>query len=311
MKPSKQINHTDKNYFEVAPGIWGMKIIFVNIYMIAQDDHWILVDAGLGGFAGKIIKMAADLFGENKPPAAIILTHGHFDHRGAIDGLLKKWDVPVYAHALEQPFLRGRASYPPPDPNVGGGLMSLLSVFYPKRPINLGNRLQTLPKDGTVPFLPDWQYVFTPGHSPGHISLFRTKDKVLIAGDAFVTTKQESAVSTLASLKILSGPPKYFTPDWLSAKDSVIKLRDLQPAIAATGHGKPMEGAALTRGLDHLAANFDEVAVPSYGRYVKEPAVMNRAGMQFIPSAKISPVIALSFLGLLGLITFSAYRKLR
>jgi glyoxylase-like metal-dependent hydrolase (beta-lactamase superfamily II) len=61
--------------------------------------------------------------------------------------------------------------------------MSLLSVFYPKRPINLGNHVQSLPDDGTVPFLTNWQYVNTPGHTPGHISLFRVKDRVLIAGD--------------------------------------------------------------------------------------------------------------------------------
>jgi hypothetical protein len=40
---------------------------------------------------------------------------------------------------------------------------------------------------------------------------FRESDSVLIAGDAFVTTKAESALSTLLQYKKLSGPPKYFT----------------------------------------------------------------------------------------------------
>lgn len=305
----EKIKKNTGDYFEVAPGVWGMKIIFVNIYMISEGDQWVLIDAGLKGSAGKITKMAEDLFGANTPPAAIIFTHGHFDHRGAIDELLKKWHVPVYAHELELPFLNGRISYPPPDPNVGGGLMSLLSVFYPRQPINLGSRLHALADDGSVPFLPGWRYIFTPGHTPGHISLFRPSDKVLIAGDAFVTTRQESAIATLASIEILSGPPKYFTPDWIAAKDSVIKLYDLGPNVAATGHGKPMSGNSLKQKLGYLAAHFDEIAVPSFGRYVKERGIISRSGQQFIPPIKLNPVIIASLIGFVGLLTLSLYKK--
>jgi len=298
-----------KDYFEVAPGIWGMKIIFVNIYMVQQGNDWILIDAGLKGFTGKIIKMAEKLFGSNNPPAAIVLTHAHFDHRGSIEELLHAWDVPVYAHEFELQFLNGRSSYPPPDPNVGGGFMSLFSIFYPRRPVNLGNRVHALPNDGSVPLLHGWRYIFTPGHTPGHISLFREKDEVLIAGDAFVTTRQESVIATLASIKVISGPPKYFTPDWIAAKQSVVKLRDINPKIAATGHGKPMSGGALKRGLDYLVANFDEVAIPSYGRYVKERAIVSKSGQQFIPSAKINPFFIVSLIGLIGVLTFAVYKK--
>ncbi|MDB5010618.1 MAG: Glyoxylase, beta-lactamase superfamily [Mucilaginibacter sp.] len=299
-----------KDYFKVAPGVWGMKIVFVNIFMIADNDRWVLVDAGLPGSANRIKKMAADLFGENKPPVAIIFTHGHFDHRGAIDNLLKTWNVPVYAHPLELPYLTGKSAYPPADPIVGGGMMTLLSVLYPRRPINLGSHIQALPENGSVPFLPDWLYIFTPGHAPGHISLFRTRDKVLIAGDAFVTTKQESAFGALVQPKCLSGPPKYFTPDWVASKESVKKLRDLHPVIAATGHGKPMQGKELTLGLDNLFENFKETAVPAHGRYVNEPARANKRGVQYIPSNPIGSLTAVTVFALTGLAAFTAIRYL-
>ena len=42
--------------------------------------------------------------------------------------------------------------------------------------------------------MPGWRWVHTPGHTAGHVSLFRDADRTLIAGDAFVTTKQESAL---------------------------------------------------------------------------------------------------------------------
>jgi glyoxylase-like metal-dependent hydrolase (beta-lactamase superfamily II) len=75
------------------------------------------------------------------------LTHGHFDHVGPLETLAEEWDVPVYAHALEHCYLNGTESYPPPDSTVGGGLMSLLSPLYPRKPVDVGeSAFQTMPK---------------------------------------------------------------------------------------------------------------------------------------------------------------------
>lgn len=300
-------------YFEVAPGVWGMKIVFVNMYMIAVDANpvkWVLVDAALKGSAGKIRKMATDLFGDVLP-AAIILTHGHFDHVGALKELLNTWNVPVYAHPLELPYLTGKSSYPPPDPGVGGGLMSLLSFTYPKKPIDLGKNVHKLKEDGIVPEADGWKYIDTPGHSPGHISLFRESDKTLIAGDAFVTTKQESAFSVITQKKQLSGPPKQFTPDWVAAAKSVRKLAGLRPEIAATGHGLPMYGEELMNGLQILADNFDEMAVPSHGRYVNEPARANRKGVQYIPPKPFDPALTASIFAITALAAYAIYTRVK
>jgi len=307
------VNTTPKrDYFEVTRGVWGFKTVFVNLYMVETNiDEWVLVDAGLQGSAQKVKDMAEDLFGSNNPPKAIVLTHGHFDHTGTLEALLEEWDVPVFAHELELPYLTGLSSYPPPDPTVGGGLMSLMSVVYPKKPIDLGSRLQTLQKDGTISFLPGWEYIHTPGHAPGHISLFRKKDRLLIAGDAFVTTKQESAFSVATQKKILSGPPKYFTINWNQAKSSVKKLRDLHPAIAATGHGKPMYGEELQKGLDNLVANFNELAVPSSGRYVSKSAKTNKKGVLYVPPQRVNRTFIASVVAVTGLITFLFVKKLK
>jgi glyoxylase-like metal-dependent hydrolase (beta-lactamase superfamily II) len=300
-----------QSYFEVAPGVWGMKVIFVNIYMIAEDDHWVLVDAGLPGSARRILRMATELFGENNPPAAIILTHGHFDHRGGLETLLKTWDVPIYVHRMELPYLNGESAYPPADPTVGGGLMSLLSIFYPRQPLRLNGRVQALPEEGAVPFLQHWLYIYTPGHSAGHISLFRSTGKVLIAGDAFVTTKQESAICAILQPKYISGPPKYFTPDWSASRESVKKLRDLQPVIAATGHGVPMKGQELTDGLNQLVDHFDEIAVPRRGRYVQFPAKANKHGVRYIPPVNVKPVAVFAVAAIATCLTVIAIIKLR
>ena len=57
--------------------------------------------------------------------------------------------------------------------------------------------IHKLPDDNSIPGFPEWKYIHTPGHTPGHVSLFREKDKVLIAGDAFVTTKSDVVIFPL------------------------------------------------------------------------------------------------------------------
>ncbi|MEJ7766513.1 MAG: MBL fold metallo-hydrolase [Chitinophagaceae bacterium] len=182
---NKEINI---DLFAVAPGVWGIKDVFVNMYAVnnPSDNSWVLVDAGLKWSAPKIKKMAEILYGLGSKPSAILLTHAHFDHVGSVDKLAAEWDVPVYAHHLEMPYLTGISSYPPPDPTVGGGLLAELSFLFPKGPINIEERVIALPQGGRIPVLSDWKYIHTPGHAPGHISLFRESDKVLIVGDAFV-----------------------------------------------------------------------------------------------------------------------------
>lgn len=302
----------NNSYIEIAPGVWSMKIVFVNIYMIhTGPEEWVLVDAGLKGSAGKIVTMAEELFGETIPPSAIILTHGHFDHTGALKELLKKWQVPVYAHSLELPYLTGLSAYPPPDPTVGGGLMSSLSFLYPNSAVNLGDQVHALPKNGTIPGIADWIYIHTPGHAPGHISLFRQQDSVLIAGDAFVTTKQESLYSVITQKKEISGPPKYFTPNWLAAAMSVKKLKDLKPEVAGTGHGPFMQGEELTQGLGDLVNDFQHLAIPSHGRYTSEPAKMNKKGVRYLPPAPFNKTLVFAVIAVSALLSFSLIRKIK
>lgn len=280
------------NYFEVAPDIWGMRDIFVNIYMVQDKEsgQWVLIDAGLKTSVTKIRRMAFQLFGHNRPEA-ILLTHGHFDHVGALQKLAEEWDVPVYAHPLELPYLTGKSSYPPPDPTVGGGLMAYMAFVFPNDPIDLGDRVRPLPEEGRVPVLKGWRYIHTPGHAPGHVSFFRDEDRVVIAGDAFVTTRQESAIAVMMQKKKISRPPAYFTYDWAQAADSVKKLLSLSPTIAATGHGLPMSGQELSEGLRHLYEDFYDKAVPSYGRYVNDPAIVNSDGVEYVPPAPVNPYI--------------------
>lgn len=237
----------------------------------SPDRQWVLIDAGVPGTAGLIEGAAKERFGEGSRPAAIILTHAHFDHVGALQALAEKWDVPVYAHPLEAPYLNGSASYPPPDPSVGGGLMARLSPLYPRSPVHIASRLQMLPEDGSVPFMRGWKWIHVPGHTPGQVAFWREEDRILIAADAFITTRQESAYAVATQKAEMHGPPAYFTQDWVAARESVRTLAALQPEIVVTGHGPAMKGESMRQSLNALARDFDSVAVPDHGKYVEHP----------------------------------------
>ncbi len=269
----------DDSTHEIADDLAYKLLLMVNVVFYgrpgASSGEWVLIDAGLPMTSGAISKAAEKRFGENSKPAAIIMTHGHFDHAGGLRTLAEKWEVPVYAHELETPYLNGSASYPPPDPTVGGGLMALTSPLFPDGPFDVARWLRVLPADGSVPGMPGWKWLATPGHSPGHISLWRGSDRSLIAGDAFITTRQESAYAVATQKPEMHGPPMYYTPDWESARRSVEQLAKLDPELVVTGHGRAMAGEEMRLALRALARNFDEVAVPEHGRYVPQSQTAN------------------------------------
>ena len=156
--------------------------------------------------------------------------------------------------------------------------MALLSPLYPRSPVNVSSRLQMLPQDGSVPFMPGWQWIHTPGHTPGHVSLWRASDRTIIAGDAFITTRQESAYAVASQKPEMHGPPMYYTQDWEASRASVRNLAALEPEIVVTGHGLAMQGPEMRQALHQLADHFDEIAVPEHGRYVSDPAKAGTSG---------------------------------
>lgn len=250
---------------EIAPGLAGLRIAFVNVFGVSHPDGaWTLIDAAVPFTSSLIKRWAQKTYG--KAPNAIVLTHGHFDHVGDAKELAEEWNIPVYAHPLEFPYLTGQKEYEGPNWKAGGGSMSLLSPLYPKGPIDLGSRLRALPGESvelSLAELPGWTLLHTPGHTPGHVSFFRKSDSTLLVGDAFCTTKPESFfAAALGQHPELHGPPSYFTSDWAAAKASVEKLATLRPAVVAPGHGKPLAGAGVAEQLGKLAARFDEIAVP-------------------------------------------------
>lgn len=150
------------------------KFFSVNCYLIEEDEELTLIDAALPFSAKKILETAERI---QKPITRILLTHGHADHVGALDALKEIHpDIPVYISRRDKGLLVGDRSLDKSEPNkpIRGGISKKLKT---KADILLedGDRIGSL------------LALATPGHTLGSMSFFDTRNRTLIAGDAFQT----------------------------------------------------------------------------------------------------------------------------
>jgi len=236
---------------EVVSDVLLLDFGVVNAFLIGDPltdrKDFVLVDTGIENCHDFIIETTEKRFGKGTKPDAIILTHGHFDHIGSAKKLAEEWDVPIYVHPLELPYFTGERDYPSYNSEADG------------QRAEVGEKVYVLPEDGKVPGLPGWKWIHTPGHTKGHISLFREMDGVLIAGDALTTTKDDSLMAVCNQKEMILGPPAHMTEDWNLAKESLLKLQALEPHVIAPSHEKPIRGRNAKESLDHLIKNFDKL----------------------------------------------------
>jgi len=299
--------------FACAPDVVRVPTGIVNCYLVGDAGGWVLVDTGIGGFAPAIRRAVEERYGSGATPLAIVLTHGHFDHAGNVNTLCHRWhqwNVPVYAHALELPYLTGQSDYPPQDPTVGGA-MAFMSRVFPCTGRKIVANLR--PLEGTqIPEMPGWTWHHTPGHTPGHISLFRESDRLLLAGDAMATMDLDSWAGQMRRRPQPSPPPAPMTTDWEAARRSVLLLASLEPNAVAAGHGLPMAGDGVAEAVRHFSRTFTP---PARGRYVTIPATAGPSGVEWLPPPVPDPFrkqiagVALVALGAVGLAAAARSRR--
>src|SRR5512132_3531445 len=235
---------------QIAPGVYlvtlGRGPTASNVYLVGSESTWTLVDAGWASSAEVIRTAAEAVFGPGAHPAGLVLTHIHPDHSGAAGVLARSWQVPVYVHADELPMAAGRylPQYAMPlDRWLVAPLMHLLPTRTRAR-IEAANSItdvvHPLDSQGGVPGLPDWEWVPTPGHTPGHVAYLRRRDGVLLAGDTALTVDLNSLGGVLFGRQRVAGPPRYTTWNWPAAKRSIRVLADLKPQVLLPGHGRPL-----------------------------------------------------------------------
>lgn len=154
----------------------------------------------------------------------IIITHADIDHVGGLAALTRVSGARVYASQLEAAAIEG--GIPSRRTRVG----RLLGWLVRARPV----RVDEVLADGQVlPILGGLRVVETPGHTPGHISLFSPSARVLFAGDS-VISRDGALVPSLPG----------FTWDAAQTQASIHRQAELGPLIVCSGHGAVLRGDA-------------------------------------------------------------------
>jgi len=293
----------------IAPGVLWLPMYPGHGYLAGESGGpWAVVDTGIPGQSERIISAAKAQFGKDSRPEGVYLTHGHYDHAGSALALAAYWDVPIYIHKMELPYVTGKAVYPPIDPTVGGpiGLVSYVAKHWP---LDLRDYVRPLPETGALPGMTGWEVVPTPGHAPGHVSYFRKRDRVLLAGDALMTVRLDHLWDALRRPHQLAPPPPASTIDWIMARKSLQRLAELQPRTIGAGHGIPLSDNNLPMSLESMAIHFNP---PFSGRYICEPALTDENGVTYIPPKTADPLPKIvAILGVAAIASLYYLRKKR
>lgn len=212
---------------QIAESVWILPLWpghRINAYVLGD----VLVDTGTRWDARRIQSQL-----RGRTIAEIALTHAHPDHQGSAHVLCERFRVPLACPFLDVPAAEGRVPLPPNHP-----LGNLVVPFFGGPPHRVSRQL----REGDR--VADFEVMEAPGHTPGQCMLFRTSDRVLIAGDI------------LANLNFLTGktglrePPHIFSTDWRQNRQSIQKIRKLRPSVICFGHGPVLYGPAM---LDRFA----------------------------------------------------------
>ncbi|OUP79053.1 MULTISPECIES: MBL fold metallo-hydrolase [unclassified Thomasclavelia] len=137
-------------------------VMQTNCYIVSNDEnHCMIIDPGAQG------KKVAKYLEENELVLdAILLTHGHFDHIGAVDYLYDKYHCPIYIHHEDIEMLTN----------------SRLNLSYLEKPFSLSAPVTPASEHMEISgFKICWFHL--PGHCPGASMIYLEDENVIFSGD--------------------------------------------------------------------------------------------------------------------------------
>ena len=214
-------------------------LVAFNCYLLREDDGFTLIDTNMSGQAHAIMQAAHKL---GLPIVRIVLTHAHVDHVGSLDALHESLpEVPVAISERDARFLSGDLSLDPSEPQVPlrGGYP--ICKTKPALLLHEGDRIGSL------------EVIATPGHTPGQVAFFDTRDRSLIAGDAYQT---QGGVAVAGTIELLFPLPAFATWHKGLALESARKLLALQPSALAVGHGRTLKNPQAE--MEHAIGTIEQ-----------------------------------------------------
>jgi hydroxyacylglutathione hydrolase len=216
-----------KNFIrEIAKDVWQLGLLgqTINAYLIGD----VLIDSGIRS-SGKVLEQLL----QHHPVRAHALTHAHADHQGSSAELCRARGLPLWVHECEVGVMEQGAMLE----NIPQNLVTRLQQRFwwgEAHPVARGLKAG----DDVHGF----EVLETPGHSLGHISLWRESDGVLIVGDVLTN------INLLTLRPGLHEPLGLFTLNQAQNHTQIAKLAVLMPRVALFGHGAPLrDPEALAR----------------------------------------------------------------
>ena len=217
---------------KIIDNVFVVPRVVANIYILIDDDGLTIIDAGLPRSEKKILAFVAKLGFYPSDVKRIVLTHSDLDHVGALAALQKATGARTYASQIEADAIA--AGKPSRQISSNGSslrriLFTLAGTLFKVKPFQVD---KILVEGQTLPALGGLRVVETPGHTPGHISLYAPAVGVLFCGDSMVTVENG-----------IRGSRPGVTWDEAKAKESARKQAELGASIVCSGHGPVVKEA--------------------------------------------------------------------
>ena len=219
---------------QIFEGIYQIELAWGMAYLLIGGGRSAIIDTGLASDLPALRAAIAEAGVSGETVDAVYLTHGHCDHAGGAAWFAER-GARIYAHRLEAHFIQPPAfSY---GPRGWGCLRRPLTALgfwigerrFPVRrcPVDVQLEEGVLIESPVGPL----RVLHTPGHTLGHISLYRESDRLLFSGDAVLS------IIPIRRVEALSLPIKFLSEDWPEARRSARRLAELGPASLLPGHG--------------------------------------------------------------------------
>ena len=221
---------------------------FLNLTLIVDEENGTtLVDAGLPDQTEAITAALAEAGTSVRDLKRIIFTHQDLDHVGSGAALVRQSGARVLAHRADAPYIEATLRPLKPSPEMLEQRPQMREVLERLEPVGVDEHLE----NGTrLELAGGTQVISTPGHTPGHISLYLERSRTLIAGDALT-----------AERGYLKSPNPLATLDMRTAMQSVRRLADLDIDIIICYHGGVVSEDAdgqIRRVIRETTANGEE-----------------------------------------------------